>query len=515
MKKRLFQQLPKFRGEYFLFLLPLFFVVHGYNEYYGKITVEDAFWLWLEFELVTGALAALFYLALFYLVLRPFRKAALFAAALMGYYFFFGAAHDWLKATVPGTILVKYSVILPLTLLFFTALFFCLKKTEHSFRALVKYLNLVFACLLAVEAARVPFKKVPHQDIVRRATTDSRVAPLLRPCDTCAQEDIHLIVLDEYAGAEQLKDVFGFNNRPFADTLRARGFLVLEGARSNYNYSPISMASLFSLDYLPGLGPWPHYVLDDIANPIMEQNTFIGFLQRQGYTIHNISIFDLPGAPAYKHYFKPGARLIKDHTFLNRLVQDLGYHLLTTLEWDWAIRSVVQDLEAEAALNTQRMQAVVERVRDTGRSGPQFYYTHLMMPHAPYVLDRHGRSAGFSYYLDPDRDRGLRRGYLEYLLYANKKVVSFIDTILKTSSRPPVVILMGDHGFRHREVEPRYHFMTLNAVYFPDRRYDGFYDGLTHVNQLRLLLNNRLRQNLPLLKDSTAFLGWPGMEATK
>jgi hypothetical protein len=507
MKKRLLLQSLKFRREYFLFLLPLFFVFHGYNEYYGKITVGDAFWLWLQYELVIGALAVLFFL-----VLRSFRKAALFTAALMGYYFFFGAAHDWLKATVPGTLGVKYSFILPFTLLFFTLLFIYLKKTNHSFYAFVKYLNLVFACLLAVEAARVPFKKVPHQDIVRQATSESRVGPLLRHCDTCANEDIHLIVLDEYAGAEQLKDVFGFDNRPFADTLRARGFRVLEGARSNYNYSPISMASMLSLDYLPGLGPWPHYVLDDIANPIMQQNMFTGFLQRQGYTVNNISIFDLPGAPAYKHYFNPGVRLIKDHTFLNRLVQDLGYHLLTTLEWEWAIRSVVQDLEEEAALNTQRMQDVVKRVKQNGHGGAQFYYTHLMIPHAPYVLDRYGRSAGFTYYLDPDRDRGLRRGYLEYLQYANKKVVSFIDTLLKTSSRPPVIILMGDHGFRHPKVDPRYHFMALNAVYFPDRRYDGYYDGLTHVNQLRLLLNKRLGQNLPLLMDSTAFLGWPGMK---
>jgi hypothetical protein len=507
-KMRKVLRLPplQFQHEYFLFLLPLFFVFHGYNEYYGKVTIIDGWLLLLEYLATISAVALLFFL-----LYGSFRKAALYTTALFCFHFFFGASHDWLKEAWPGSFVARYSFILPSVLLVFVLLYRYLKRSCRLFGRTVKYLNVLFLCLLFAESVSAFFKETPHQDIVRQATIDNRIAPLLSVCDTCVKEDIHLIVLDEYAGAEQLKDVFGFDNRPFADTLRARGFRVLEGARSNYNYSPISMASMLSLDYLSGLGKWPHYVLMDIANPIIEQNVFTDFLSRQGYVVNNISIFDLEAEPAYEHHFKPGGRVIRNHTFLNRLVNDLGYHLLTTLSWKWAINSVAEGMEKEAAKNTHRIDTVLQRVKQNGGKQAQFYYTHLMMPHQPFVLDRNGNSVGFSYYLDPDRTRGFKRGYLEYLQYANKKVVSFIDTLVKISPRPPIILLMGDHGFRHPTVPERYHLMTLNAVYFPDGRYDGYYNGLTHVNQLRLLLNNRFGQRLPLAKDSTAFLGWPGM----
>jgi hypothetical protein len=506
MRKVLRLPKPGFRNEFFLFLLPLFFVFHGYNEYYGKITVPDGLLLLLEYEALMSVVVLFFFL-----LFRSFRKAALYTIILFSFHFFFGAGHDWLKETVPGTVLIKYSFILPLVFLFFILLFLSLKKAAWSFNPEVKYLNLIFLCLIVVEGVTIFFKQLPYQGIVRQATSDNQIASLLKPCDTCANEDIHLIVLDEYAGAEQLKEVFHFDNSPFTDTLRARGFRVIEGARSNYNYSPISMASLFSMDYLAGLGKWPHYVLDDIGNPIIKENVFVDFLIRQGYEINNISIFDLKQLPAYKNEFKPGVQVLTNHTFLSRIQKDVSYHLIATLKWEKATKRMVRSLERGVVHNINTIDTVLKRVGRKRFSRPQFYYTHLMMPHGPYVLDRNGRSVGLDYYLDTDRDRGTKRGYIEYLQYSNKKVKSFIDSLIKASAAPPVIILMSDHGFRHPSVEEKYHFMTLNAIYFPDRQYKGFYDSISNVNQMRVLLNNRFGQKLSLLKDSSIFLGWPGM----
>ena len=40
----------------------------------------------------------------------------------------------------------------------------------------------------------------------------------------------------------------------------------------------------------------------------------------------------------------------------------------------------------------------------------------------------------------------------------------------------------------------------------PDGNNSGFYDGMSNVNQFRVLLNSQFKQKLPLLKDSTNFL---------
>jgi hypothetical protein len=499
----------QFRHEYFIILLPLFFVLHGFNEYAGKIPALKALQLFGLYGLLVASTSLVFFF-----LFRSFRKAALFTFGAGCFYFFYGSFHDWLKNLLPGTLVVKYSVLLPLALIGFAGLYILIKKSGSSFSRFVYYLNLLFLCLVGVEVVVAVTMKPPHQQLVQAATSANPVTAALTPCATCLKEDIHLIVLDEYAGATQLKEVFGFDNTPFYNVLRARGFRVIENARSNYNYTPVSLASMFSLDYLQGLQKWPEFELIHIGKRIMKENIFVDFLISQGYDINNISIFDLRGQAAYKDEFKSGTSQLTDHTFWNRLKKDLGYHMVTTLKSEVATRKVIEGMEKDAYENLKRMDTLLKRVENR-RSQPQFYYTHLMMPHVPYVLDRNGRSVGMAYYSDPDRDKGIKRGYLEYLRYTNKQVQALVDTLIKRSAKPPVIILMGDHGFRDHTVPPKYHFMTLHAVYVPDGQYNGYNDGLTNVNQLRLLLNNRLGQKLPLLKDSTTFLGWPGMEVSE
>jgi hypothetical protein len=67
---------------------------------------------------------------------------------------------------------------------------------------------------------------------------------------------------------------------------------------------------------------------------------------------------------------------------------------------------------------------------------------------------------------------------------------------------------MGDHGFRHFEkpVAEKYHFMNMNAVYFPDKNYSSFYEGMSAVNLFRIVSNIQFNQKLPLLKDSTSYM---------
>ena len=102
----------------------------------------------------------------------------------------------------------------------------------------------------------------------------------------------------------------------------------------------------------------------------------------------------------------------------------------------------------------------------------------------------------------------LQKEYIEYLQYCNQKFLELIDHIFKTSRRPPIIIFMGDHGFRHfiKDVDHQYYFMNLNSIYLPDKNYRQFYDSMSMVNEFRVLLNTQFNQHLPLLKDTTVFL---------
>ena len=67
---------------------------------------------------------------------------------------------------------------------------------------------------------------------------------------------------------------------------------------------------------------------------------------------------------------------------------------------------------------------------------------------------------------------------------------------------------MSDHGSRlfDEPEEKKYQFATINAIYMPDKNYTQFYDGISNVNELRVLLNTVFHQNIPLLEDKSFYL---------
>jgi phosphoglycerol transferase MdoB-like AlkP superfamily enzyme len=128
------------------------------------------------------------------------------------------------------------------------------------------------------------------------------------------------------------------------------------------------------------------------------------------------------------------------------------------------------------------------------------------MPHYPYYFDKNGKEQPFETLLEGKQ--GNKAAYIEYLQYANKKLLELIDHILTSSATAPIIVLMGDHGFRHfdKPVESKYYFLNLASVYLPSKNYTGFSDSLSGINFFRTILNTNFGQHLPYLKDSTSYL---------
>ena len=105
-----------------------------------------------------------------------------------------------------------------------------------------------------------------------------------------------------------------------------------------------------------------------------------------------------------------------------------------------------------------------------------------MIPHYPYYYDKNGKRLPFERLVEGSQVH--KDDYIGYLEYGNGKILSLIDRIQKSSAGPPIIILMGDHGFRHfiEPVERKYHFMNLTAVYFPNGDYSAIVDSSSSVN---------------------------------
>ena len=478
----------------FLFLLPLFFVYHGYTENYNLVPAKDAFFLLLQY---LGITIILLLLSLFYF--RDFKKASLLVFFLLCLQFFFGNFQDLLKTWFAGYFITKYSFILPFFLLVFVLITIFLKRKKQSFLKPIFYLNSLFTILLLIETGQLIIKTFQPG-----SSSNSEQVSTVR-CDTCQSPDIYLIIADGYPGKIELYDLFHYDNTPFLNELEKRNFHVTDSSISNYNFTPFSMASMLNMDYLHGITGSNHNKNDlAICYNTLKTNSTYRFLATRGYEFFNFSIFDFAGQPSLARptFLVRKTKLITSATFLYRINKEIGFHLATGLKLNFILKYLRNfDLK-----NNTKLYSLTKTVITNPATHPKFVYTHLVMPHHPYYFDSLGHPV--SYHILTDEYAANKEAFVSYLKYANHKYLALIDDILARSAKPPIILFMSDHGFREfkEPVETPYHFMNINAILLPGSNYSSFYNGMSNVNQFRSLLNTQFGQQLPLLKDSTSFL---------
>ena len=476
----------------FLVLLPVFFVLHGFSRNYDSVPVKDALLLTLIYLGSSLVIAGIFWL--FY---RDFIKAGLIAFLLMAYHFFFGSIQDGITNYLPGSFLLRYRFILPVSFLFFLAGIIWLKKRQKPLISLVFYLNAALLVIILVDAAWLS-AKIAGLD---KDKPFSLSAQRFSPCDTCIRPDVYFIIADQYTGRVALKEVFNFDNDSFQNELEARGFHIAKNSSSNYNLTPFSIASTLNMDYLELKKGPQNYESVGYSYQVIRNSSVLKFFNANHYQFFNCSIFDFDDHHANKYaaFLPYGIELITSQTFASRLESDFRPDILKGMFGETLQRKMAYKYLHFNDKVFERTRNIASQPGDT----PKFIYTHLMMPHYPYYFDSKGNS------LPLEKLSGIKKvnshDYLEYLQYTNKKLLQLVDDILDNSPTPPLIMVLGDHGFRHPEIKTdrKYDFMNMNAVYFPHKNYSLFYDSISNVNEFRVIFNTYFGQHLPLLIDSS------------
>ncbi len=476
----------------FIFLLPIFFVWHGYVQNYPLVPVADA--LKLVFEYMGVTLLLVF---LFYFIFKSWPKALAFAFFLMCVQFFFGATHDLIKNLFSGSFITKYSFLLPVTLLITIVAFLFFLKTKRNFKGVTRYLSFTLAILIIVDLGIFISKRVVRSGSGKPPTE-------VVGCPDCKKPNIYLVIADEYAGRKELHDIFSFDNATFETELEKRNFYVVKNAMSNYNYTPYSMASIFDMNYLKDITTKANDINNrNTSYETINKNVLVNTLTTFGYDFVNLSIFDFADKPGlnFNEFYSIRERLVSSQTLTGRIKKDLWYHFLTTFRFRWA----QNDWQNKMITLIEKGYNGTLAVAEENLERPRFVYTHFTMPHYPYLFDRNGRRLSFD-----ESQQGERKDlYLGFLQYCNQKCLALIDNILKKDKTSPIVILMSDHGFTKYDaatIGPSYNFNNMMNIYFPNENYSDFPDTISNVNLFRVILNKQFKQQLPLLKDSTIFL---------
>ena len=479
-------------------LLPVFFVLHGWKENYYYIPFRDISILLLTF---LGASILLFFICL--LFFRNKIKAGLYCFILLAIYFFFGAVQDLLKKYSFTEQVSRYKFLLPIILLTVIIFFFWLKRTKSSLQKINSFLNALLLILILLDT--VIIFTLPAEK--KEKITAESFLPSNQICKDCSKPDIYFLLFDEYASSAALKQFWNYDNSYFDSSLNQRGFHIIRNSQSNYNFTPFSMASILNMSYLKGIKNVTACTLEDysMCNNLILNNGVTSCLRNNGYAFINYSIFDISGSPSvvYQSFLPLKARLITEQTLFNRIKKDLGYMLLTgPLKIKWLAKKFFYEGQRNNDLFLKKLKEEPDGKKDK----PEFIYAHFYMPHPPFYFDSSGKQRDEKTVIEETKTNPVN-SYLQYIGYTNTQIIQLVDTILKKSANPPVIIIMGDHGFRNCSgKEQSCYFKNMNAVYLPQKNYTGFYDSLSNVNEFRTVFNTIFEANFPILKDSTIFL---------
>jgi hypothetical protein len=469
----------------YLFLLSVFFVFHGFTREFFLVPVKDAVWLLLLCISVSVAL-----LFLFWLLFRDIGKAAFLAFLIVLFNLFYGYIHDQLSKIIPGSFLLKYSVLLPIVFVLLIILAVILKRRRSLPVKVAVYLNILFFIFIIIDAGI----------LISKLVSPSIGQPLSLDCSGKEMPDVFLIVPDEYAGNKNLVDICEFDNSGFSDSLTKRGFFVASNSRSNYDYTVFSMASLLNMDYLKAKQGEIRQDNPALALREILSNKVTASFSKSGYDIYNYSAFDIRDQPAKKNNSFIPARtgLFTSQTLYSRLKKEAWIRLAMNLNIKPVLKEYTYELKNfNEFVYNRTLEAA--HLKDTK---PKFVYTHLAIPHFPYYFDEKGKP--YTYEQIMKDFPGNEENYIRYIKYANTILLKLVDEILQHSRKPPVILLLSDHGYRcFPDGADAYTFMNFFSVYLPGKNYAAFTDSITSVNVFRTLFNTEFCQHLPLLKDST------------
>lgn len=461
--------------------------------------------------------------ALFRLIFRDSRKAALLASTVVIINFSYGRVMDFLKPyTIAGINLGRHRVVVLLAVIvILLVVAFCLWN-KKAIRPVNAFLN--FAALLAIVFPLVQCARYLGSVIQEKAVEDNievkRVYSDLLTGSSSAQKpetipDVYYIILDSYPRADVLYSQMQVDNTEFISELKKRGFYVAECSRSNYATTAQSLASSLNLQFVQDFEKITDSALDNpqTMSLFVNHNQVTDILRHLGYKIYAIEsgegLSEMHSADVYLNFSTtPGWYLLGGiNPFESMLLNSTTGRYFFDY-YPHRNKNLRMMLDYPYMLHRERILFEFNKVEELAKKPtPKFVFAHILAPHDPFVFNAEGglviRTTPFTLnhdleYLDED---DYIAGYQGEMAYLNQRILAMIDAILENSTTRPVIILQGDHGLPTWLSSPEMRMAILNAFLVPEAVPAQLYSGITPVNTFRVLFDALFAMDFPLKED--------------
>jgi hypothetical protein len=458
-------------------------------------------------------LVTILLLGVFYLLLKDWERAGLLVSLHVVLFFSHGHVIRFLSNIVPASFgLSQYDLGRYLTSLwaaiFIIGSWAIWRILKRDTQGITRALNVVAAAVLILPVSTIVFSIGRNMTVAANNQT-KMVRTEQLPQDQLP--DIYYIIMDGYARADVLEELYDYDNLEFLSFLTDSGFYVASNSHSNYAQTSLSLASSMNLEYV-------NYMTDRVGpnsedrNPLTQltQNSKVRkFLESHGYTV--ISFSSSYPASEFRDadvFYTPSTNMLNDFEVM--LLSD-------TLPGAFFKIDLLFEMKRQRILYTFDTLKNVPATEE-----PTFVFAHIISPHLPFVFDENGEKV--NPYRDYQMDGGLAtgltlneyvKGYRGQLIYMNQLLEETIDEILTNSEEPPIIVLQGDHGSRAlldwgsiQNSCLKERMSILNAYYLPDGGSSQLYDSITPVNSFRVIFDTYFNTDLGLLEDESYFSLW-------
>jgi hypothetical protein len=460
-----------------------------------------------------------------YLVFHKGTKAALIGTLLLIAFFTYGDVYYAARNVPALNIFNHHLVLFPIYLLVLGVGIWGILRIK-KYDNYVLYLNTISLVLVLLQVVELSYAYIRTSYAASRPV--KLQSGLTLPTNLKDMPDIYVIVLDTYMRSDALKQDLGYDNSAFINQLNQMGFYVASCGHPNYTFTYASISSLLDMRYIPGAyanDVWDEFSNNGFWSGLLKNTEVHQQLESVGY---KTVAFQEP-APLVQ--FDDSDILIGvDHPTISSqylypfeaiYVNSTAAILLNALDPKGRVEQLVLGNFASKNAGTVDFSGVTGVNRDLVISratstlfilnhlldvpaiaGPKFTYAHIFVPHTPFVFGPDGEimtDPGFYSSIQGKAvsDEYEKQGYLNQIQYIDKAIVPVLHTLISKSKRPPIIVLLGDHGLQAENRNT-----DLLAYYLPNGS-GKLYPSISPVNSFRLIFDEYFGANYPLLPDLT------------
>jgi len=426
-----------------------------------------------------------------WLWLRDRTRSIVLASVFVALFFSHGLLADFLKNWMRADVALAAAGAAAVVLCVAVAILLRRSRGAAKLSLVLAWMAILLVVGELLALGRLGWQSRPQQDGITLSPSSS--TPPASPSTT--PPDIYYILLDGYARSDVMQELYSYDNTPFLQQLQSLGFHVTPRSRANYVKTLHALSAVLNMSYVQETVPVPAtWVRSKRLVGSIQSNRVVHLLRQVGYSIHSFATGYSPAEfsnPDFHYASDTG--LSEFHSVLLDL---------TPLPLVFGKRG---DLHAR---HRQRLHAILDKLPAIQEGqAPRFVFAHLLAPHPPFVMDRHGEAVvnnrPFGYYDGSDymkRDgtvAAYRQGYAEQARYVSERIAEIVEEIQQhAGDRPPIIIVHSDHGpgsgldwMSVFDTDMFERFGILFATYLPGYEDLELQENFSPVNTFRLIFD--------------------------